>query len=171
MVDLKCIFSLLRARKVFIVWQRMAYSSSPRTSIYQSTGETLRQAFLSTVSTGEAGTSSSTPALDLELHLFERSARTGIVGLPYRVWILISHFLSNKPFLVCEIQGRYSLQRRLVRTMGGRLGLVGADCRVGDAVVLGRGGSVPLVLRKRVRERGMGEEGEGIEEWELVGDA
>ncbi|KAL5320197.1 hypothetical protein ACEPPN_010998 [Leptodophora sp. 'Broadleaf-Isolate-01'] len=163
----KCILSLLRARKVFIAWQKIAYfNTTPqsRNPTCKSTKETMREAFLNTVSTSEAGTSSSTPALDFELYAWEKSARIGIIGLPYSAWILISHFLSNKPFLVCEMQGRYSLRRRLVRTRGGYLGLASARVKSGDAVVLAAGGQVPLVLRRRL-------ELEGNEQWELVGDA
>ncbi len=52
------------------------------------------------------------------------------------------------------------LNRRMVRTQGGYLGLVASGTRKGDAVVLLRGCSVPVVLRRGV-EGG---------EWGFVGD-
>ncbi|OCK74923.1 HET-domain-containing protein [Lepidopterella palustris CBS 459.81] len=57
------------------------------------------------------------------------------------------------------------LNRRLVRTRGGYVGLAASGAEVGDQVVLARGCRVPLVLRRRGEKDG---DGEG---WRFVGDA
>jgi hypothetical protein len=70
--------------------------------------------------------------------------------------------MTNKPFLVFEIQGRYALQRRLIRTEHGYFGLASHAMKIGDSVVLCKGSSVPLILRRR-------KEGNGL--FQLIGDA
>ena len=50
-----------------------------------------------------------------------------------------------------------TLQRRLVRTINGYLGLVPSDARVGDSIAILKGGQLPFILRPRGAS------------WELVG--
>ena len=69
-------------------------------------------------------------------------------------------FVTNRPFLMFEIQGRYSLQRRLAWTEKGYLGLVANRTEVGDGGWLCKGSSVPLILRQ-----------EGEKGWKVIGDA
>jgi hypothetical protein len=54
--------------------------------------------------------------------------------------------------------------RRLARTERGRLCLVPADVKEGDAVVLVKGGRVPLVIRYERAEQ------DGSHSWRLVGE-
>ncbi|KAH6684749.1 heterokaryon incompatibility protein-domain-containing protein [Halenospora varia] len=138
----RCIVTLLRARKVFIQWQKLANVRS--TSPYV-TGGSIRDAFWQTVSTGEVDDS---PRIKTELNLWEKVSRSPF-GLSYGACVFIGHFLTNRPFLMFEIQGRYSLQRRMVRTKGGYLGLGSRASEVGDSIVLCKGSSVPLILRRQ----------------------
>lgn len=137
---IKCIRSLLRARKVFTRWQEVANVRS--TSPYI-TGEAMREAFLQTVSVAEIHDSE---RIKVELDLWERGSRFPF-GLPYSAFVFVRNFLTNKPWLLFEIQGRYTLQRRVVKTENGYLGLASRDADVGDYVALCKGSSVPLIFR------------------------
>ncbi|CZR63943.1 uncharacterized protein PAC_13840 [Phialocephala subalpina] len=151
---IKCIHSLLRARNVFTRWQQVA---NVRSSSPYITGETMREAFLQTVSVAEIHDSE---RIRVELDLWERGSRFPF-GLPYSAFVFVRNFLMNRPWLLFEIQGRYALQRRVVRTEGGYFGLASRDADVGDFVVLCKGSSVPLVFRGR---------GEDKDSFCLVGD-
>jgi len=118
----------------------------------------MREAFLQTVSVAEIHDSE---RIKLELELWEKGARFPF-GLPYSAFIVVWHFLTNKPFLLFEIQGRYALQRRVVRTESGYLGLASRATEVGDIVVLCKGSSIPLIFR---RSR------ESEDSFRLIGDA
>ncbi|KAE8441271.1 hypothetical protein EG329_005572 [Mollisiaceae sp. DMI_Dod_QoI] len=152
---INCIRTLLRARKVFTRWQRVA---NVRSSSPYITGETMREAFLQTVSVAEFHDSE---LVKLELELWERGAKF-LFGVPYSALVVVWHFLTNRPFLLFEIQGRYALQRRVVRTKSGYLGLASRATEAGDLVVLCKGSSVPLIFRRS-------KEGEDL--FRLVGDA
>lgn len=151
---MKYFATLLHARKVFIAWQKLANIHSKDSYI---TNESIHEAFWQTVSTGELYSS---PRVNVELNIWEKSSRFPF-GLLYAAFTGVAHFLMNKPFILFEIQARCSLGRRMVRLRRGGLGLVAGETRVGDSVVLCRGSSVPLVLRREAR-MGM---------WRLVGDA
>jgi len=70
-------------------------------------------------------------------------------------------FRDEQALLLFEIQGRYALNRRIARTESGYLGLVSYDVETGDSVVICKGSSVPLIMRRT----------EGEDEFRLVGDA
>jgi hypothetical protein len=61
-----------------------------------------------------------------------------------------------------EIQGRYALHRRGVRTQSGYLGLASHVTKVGDDVMICKGSSAPLIMRRC---------GERDGEFRLIGDA
>jgi hypothetical protein len=150
---IRCFSTLLRARKVFVRWKRMANIKSQ--NLYP-TSETIHEAFLQTVSASEIDHS---PRIRTEVDLWVKGTHFPF-GLPYSAFVFIMGFVTNRPFLMFEIQGRYSLQRRLAWTEKGYLGLVANKTEVGDGVWLCKGSSVPLVLRK-----------EGEKGWKVIGDA
>ena len=152
---MKCGSTLLHARKVFIAWQRLANVHSKDPYI---TNESIHEAFWQTVSTGELHSS---PRVAIELNLWEKGSRFPF-GLLHSAFTIATHFFMNKPFMLFEIQARCSLGRTMVRLRRGGLGLAAGETRVGDSVVLCRGSSVPLILRKREDMRGM---------WRLIGDS
>jgi hypothetical protein len=150
---IRCFQTLLRARKVFVRWKRMVNIKSQQ--LYPS-GESIREAFLQTVSASEIDDS---PRIRTEVDLWVKGTNFPF-GLPYSAYMFVMGFVTNRPFLMFEIQGRYSLQRRLAWTEKGYLGFVANKTEVGDGVWLCKGSSVPLVLRR-----------EGEKGWKVVGDA
>jgi hypothetical protein len=150
---IRCFRTLLRARKVFVRWKRMVNIKSQK--LYP-TGESIREAFLQTVSASEIDDS---PRIRTEVDLWVKGTNFPF-GLPYSAFVFVMGFVTNRPFLMFEIQGRHSLQRRLAWTEKGHLGLVANRTEVGDGVWLCKGSSVPLVLRQ-----------EGEKGWKVIGDA
>ncbi len=69
--------------------------------------------------------------------------------------------MSKGPAFNFNIQGHYTLFRRLAQTEKGFLALVGSAVKKCDRVALAKGSNVPLVLRKVYNENW----------WTLVGDA
>ena len=136
-----CFETLLRARKVFTCWQQVANIHSKKTYV---TGETMREAHLQTVSVAEVHDAD---RVKLELELWEKGTRFPF-GLPYSAFIFVWHFVASKPFLVFELQGRYLLRRKIVRTEAGYLGLASNTTEVGDSVMICKGSSVPLIMRR-----------------------
>ncbi|KAH0565750.1 hypothetical protein GP486_000847 [Trichoglossum hirsutum] len=148
---IRTVRAFLHARKVILSWQSMAQI---RSKIRYTTNETRREAFWQTISVGEYNRSARVQA-ELRvwsnvtrLAIFVRQMYTDPLGLPYCVAVFLWHLVSNKELFVFEIQGRYTLNRRLIRTARGYLGLASCLTDVGDDVVLCKGSSVPLVLRK-----------------------
>jgi hypothetical protein len=148
---IKTVRAFLGARKVILRWQSMAQIRSKTRYV---TEETRREAFWQTVSAGEYNHST---RVQTELRVWDNVTRLAIFvrqmyidpfGLPYCVAVFIWHLVSNKELFVFEIQGRYTLNRRLILTASGYLGLASCLTNVGDDVVLCKGSSVPLVLRR-----------------------
>jgi hypothetical protein len=163
--------SFLIARTLMIQWQEMlSLPSNP--NLEYPDGSTLSEAFWQTVSAGELN-DSETVAKSVKLwksmtwfpylKIKHIPASFKILGLPYCLFLLTWHLVSNKPLLEFELQGRYTLHRRMVKMKKGYIGLASCDARVGDQVVLCRGSKVPLVFRK--------DEGEDGDKWRFVGDA
>lgn len=140
-----CFSTLFQAQNVFIRWQKLADVRSMNPYI---TGETMREAFLQLLSAAEIHDSE---RVRMELDLWERGASFPL-GLVYGLFVLARNFVTNRPFLLFEIQGRYALHRRVVRTQGGFLGLASRSAEVGDCVIICKGSSVPLIMR-RYREK------------------
>jgi hypothetical protein len=69
--------------------------------------------------------------------------------------------LFRQPLLEYELQGRYTLNRRMIITEKGYLGLPACAAKEGDRLTICKGSSVPLILR-------MAEHGD---RGSLVGDA
>ncbi|KAN0089671.1 HET domain containing protein [Hyaloscypha variabilis] len=147
--------TLFRARNVFVQWQRIA---DVRSKHLYFTGETMREAFLQTLSAAEIHDSE---RVRYELELWDRGTSFPF-GLLYSGFVFVRNFITDRPFLLFEIQGRYALHRRVVRTERGYLGLASHATEVGDDVMIGKGSSVPLIMRR------CGEKGD---EFRLVGDA
>jgi hypothetical protein len=120
----------------------------------------MREAFLQTLSAAEINDAE---RVQLELELWDKGTSFPF-GLMYSAFVLVRNFLTNRPFLLFEIQGRYALYRRVVRTQGGLLGLASHATEVGDEVVICKGSSVPLIMRRCG-------EGEGEGKVRLIGDA
>jgi hypothetical protein len=148
---IRTVLAFLRARNVILRWQSMAQI---RSKIRYITEETRREAFWQTISAGECNHSARVQA---ELRVWDNITRLAIfvrqmhidpLGLPYCVVVFLWHLLSNKELFVFEIQGRYTLNRRMIRTARGYLGLASCLTNVGDDVALCKGSSVPLVLRR-----------------------
>ena len=120
------------------------------------TGETMRDAFLQTFSAAEIHDSD---RVKEELELWEKGTSFPF-GLMYSAFVLLRNFVTNRPFLLFEIQGRYALHRRVVKTEGGFLGLASHATETGDVVMICKGSSVPLIMRRC-----------GEDEFRLIGDA
>jgi hypothetical protein len=140
-----CFYTLQSARNVFMHWQQIANVHSR--SLYV-TGESMREAFLQTISAAEINDSN---RVKVELGLWEKSIRFPF-GLLYSAFFFMWHFLTNKSFLLFEIQGRYALQRKVFLTKHGYLGLASCTTRVGDSVVICKGSSVPLITKRNGEE-------------------
>ncbi len=150
-----CFYTLFRARNVFVRWQNIA---GVRSSRCYPTGETMREAFLQTLSAAEIH---DIERVRIELELWEKGTSFPF-GLMYSVFVFVRGLITNRPFLLFEIQGRYALHRRVARTEGGYLCLVSHATEVGDNVMICKGSSVPLIMRSS---------GQKEDEFRLVGDA
>jgi hypothetical protein len=165
-------------RQVLASWRALAADSCPSgtmtTTIYAPTGEPLDEAFWQTVCAGEYR---AVDAVYRACQLWRRVLRgrgslgafaaahdIDALGAAYGVYLLARSLTSNKPLLEFELQGRYTLYRRLVRTSRGFIGLASRWVHEGDVVVLCKGSAVPLLLRK---EEGQGPGGS----WRFVGDS
>jgi hypothetical protein len=146
-------YTLFRARNMFVRSQRLAKAFSKRP---YATGETMRDAFLQTFSAAEIHDSD---RVKEELELWEKGTSFPF-GLMYSAFVFVRNFVTNRPFLLFEIQGRYALNRRVVRTEGGFLGLASNATETGDVVMICKGSSVPLIMRRC-----------GEDEFRLIGDA
>jgi hypothetical protein len=159
--------SFMTARNFLINWQEM---TGLRSAEEYRNGEPMNDAFWQTVSAGEIKDSEAVAA---SVKLWKRltkyphiriknvSSRWDFLGVPYGLFLLVWHMISNKPLLEFELQGRYTLNRRMIKTSNGYIGLASRMTEVGDFIVICEGSSVPLVLRKvEVEHR-----------WRLIGDA
>ena len=145
----------LQGTKRLRAWQKLA---NVRSNLPYVTGETMREAFLQTFSAAEIH---DYERVKVEIELWEKGTSFPF-GLMYSLFVFVGGFLTNRPFLLFEIQGRYALHRRMVRTQGGFLGLASHATEVGDHVLICKGSSVPLIVRKC----------EDVDEgFRLVGDA
>jgi hypothetical protein len=150
-----CFYTLFRACNVFVRWQKVIEVHSKRPYV---TGESMREAFLQTLSAAEIYDSE---RVKVELELWEKG--TGFpLGLMYSAFVLVRNFVTNRPFLLFEIQGRYALHRRVVRTKGGYLALASHATEVGDDIMICKGSCVSLIMRNCGGKEG---------EFELIGDA
>lgn len=163
--------SFLRARHVFLSWESLAGARSPEP--YAPTSEPMLLAYFHTVS---AGTFPDSKAVQLELYLWDKincftpsylswlswwkGPLMDFFTLMYSAKLFLWYALSNKPLLKFELQARYTLNRRMVRTERGYFGLAAAETQEGDQIVLCKGSRVPLVMRR----------GGDAGEWRLVGD-
>jgi hypothetical protein len=149
------LYTLFRARNVFVRWQRVADVRSTRLYV---TGESMREAFLQTLSAAEIHNSE---RVRVELELWENGTSFPL-GLMYSAFVFVRNLVTNRPFLLFEIQGRYALHRRVVRTQRGFLCLASHATEVGDDIMICKGSSVPLIMRRCGKEE---------DEFRLVGDA
>lgn len=138
--------TLLRARKVFMRWYEVPIIRSRNVYV---TGETMREAVLQTVTAAEVHNAH---RVRVELELWEKGTRFPF-GLLYSAFIFVWHFVTSRPFLAFEIQGRYMLQRKIVRTESGYFGLASNTTDVGDSIMICKGSSAPLMMR-RIEEDG-----------------
>lgn len=152
--------SFLQVRKVIIRWQQM---TKARSNLRYITGEPMSEVFWQIVCAGEYRDSS---AVNAAVRLWERVTRFSAyrldpLGLPYFIFLLAWHLIANKPLLEFELQGRYTLHRRMAKTSKGYIGLGSCATEVGDSIAICKGSSVPLILRT-TKETG---------DWRVVGDA
>ncbi|KAK3319110.1 heterokaryon incompatibility protein-domain-containing protein [Apodospora peruviana] len=167
--------SVMHARDVLIEWKRAVapISASP----YPRTGENMDVVFWQTVCAGEYATS---PALQRAASIWERLMRgsrarnavlTGVLrsfnllGAFYSTLVFVLVLLKNDPIVEHRLQGRYVLNRRLVKLDDGNnqsvvVGLANCAVEVGDEVFLLQGSNVPLILRRKSGDA-----------WRFVGDA
>jgi hypothetical protein len=157
--------SFLTARNFLLNWQDMIGIRLGKD--YQD-GEDMSEAFWQTVAVGELKDSEAVAA---SIKLWKRLTKypsiriekipSGLdfLGIPYGLFLMIWHMVSNKSLLEFELQGRYTLNRRMIKTSSGYIGLASRSTEIGDCIVVCEGSSVPLVLRNV--EGG----------WSLVGDA
>jgi hypothetical protein len=156
--------SFLRTRSVIIQWEDMARARSKAKYI---TDEDILDVFWQTVSAGEA---SDSPTVRFETQVwdtvnrfspFPRKLHLDVLNLPYWVMWLFWNAVMHKPVLRFEMQGRYTLNRRLVKTEKGYIGIASCPTEIGDSVALCKGSKVPLIIRARKESTA----------WRLVGDA
>jgi Heterokaryon incompatibility protein (HET) len=163
--------SFLRARHVFLSWESIACARSPQP--YIPTGQSMLPVYFHTVS---AGTYPDSKAIQLELYLWDKincftpsylswlslwkGPLMDFFTLIYSAKLFLWYALSNKPLLKFELQARYTLNRRMIRTEKGYIGLAAAEVRESDRIVLCKGSRVPLVMRRYGN----------ADEWRLVGD-
>jgi len=157
----------LKARMVIITWQEMIRTHS---STLLPPGQALDDIFWQTVCAGELFKSAQIASA---AEFWKRATRnSGLrvqhipsflhpIGLVYCSFILIWQLTSSKPVLEYELQGRFILNRRMIRTAQGYIGLASGTARVGDLLSICKGSGVPLVLRPFENSR----------RWEHVGDA
>ncbi|KAK4442570.1 HET-domain-containing protein [Podospora aff. communis PSN243] len=160
--------SVLRARDVLASWKTSIGITTNDT--YPHTGEKMGDAFWETVCGGEHKTS---PTLQKAARSWERLMRRknlalkgilrsfDILGAFYSTLLFVFVLLKNEPLVEHRLQGRYVMNRKMVRLSSDYIGLAHCAVEEGDAVFLLQGSSVPLVLRKA--EKG--------DMWKLVGDA
>lgn len=86
-----------------------------------------------------------------------------MLGLPYCLSLLTWHLDSNRPLLEFELQGRYTLHRRMVKTKIGYVGLAHHAAKAGDSIVLCKGSKAPLILGPTERLSGS--------KWTFAGDS
>lgn len=146
-------YTLFRARNMFVRSQRMAEFFSKRP---YATSESVRDAFLQTLSAAEIHDSA---RVQVELEIWEKGT-SFLFGLIYSAFVLLRNFVTARPFLLFEIQGRYALHRSVARTEGGFLGLASHATETGDMVMICKGSSVHLIMRRC-----------GEDEFRLIGDA
>lgn len=158
--------TFLKARMVIIHWQQMTNISS---NSYYVNGEPMCEAFWQTVCAGEYYTSS---AVNKAARLWEKAARYSafrlthipalldFLGLLYSFSLLARNMLTNKLQLEFELQGRYTLHRRMIKTSRGYIGLASCAAKVGDSIAICKGSSVPLIFRRASK----------VGAWMFVGD-
>jgi hypothetical protein len=158
--------TFLQARMVIINWRQMIQVHSGTVYV---TGEPIDEAFWQTVCAGELH--KSVPVV-FAAQVWKRVTRySGVrithiprfldpLGLVYSLFLLVWHLISNQPLLEYELQGRYTLNRRMIRTSQCYIGLASCSANVGDQLAICKGSSVPLILRRLGRS----------DRWELVGD-
>jgi hypothetical protein len=157
----------LRCRTVIISWKQMA---NLHLSAAVSETESLEELIWQTICAGELFESrqvASAARFWKRVTRFSGFISTHVprwldnIGISYCVSVLLWQLLFRQPLLEVELQGRYTLNRRMAVTENGRIGLVSCNAAVGDRLSLCKGSSVPLILRSS----------EGTERWRLVGDA
>ncbi|OCK91867.1 HET-domain-containing protein [Cenococcum geophilum 1.58] len=159
--------TFLKARMVIITWQEMIRTHS---STILPPDQALDDIFWQTVCAGELFKSTKVASA---AEFWKRATRNSgfrvqdipsflhPIGFAYCFFLLIWHLTSNKPFLEYELQGRFILNRKMIRTAQGYIGLASGTAKVGDLLSICKGSSVPLALRQF----------ENSGRWELVGDA
>jgi len=159
--------TFLKARMVIITWQEMIRTHS---STLLPPGPALDDIFWQTVCAGELFKSAQVTSA---AEFWKRATRNSgfrvqdipsflhPIGFVYSLFLLVWHLTSNKPLIEYELQGRFILNRRMIRTAQGYIGLASGAARVGDLLSICKGSGVPLVLRRF----------ENSDRWELVGDS
>jgi hypothetical protein len=160
--------TFLDSRKVIIAWQQMVNSYSD--ALLTSKGQSLDELFWQTICAGELFESSKVASA---IRFWKRITRysgtfaTYIprwldnIGISFCISVLLWQILFRQPLLEYELQGRYTLNRRMVITETGYLALAGCSAAIGDHLAICKGSTVPLVLRPAA----------GQNRWNLVGDA
>jgi hypothetical protein len=157
----------LRCRMVIISWQQMANLHS---SAMVHETESIDELFWQTICAGElfeSGQVASAARFWKRVTRFSGFISTYVpkwldnIGISYCTSVLLWQLLFRQPLLEFELQGRYTLNRRMIATEKGRIGLASCTAAVGDRLSLCKGSTVPLILRPS----------EGTGRWKLVGDA
>ncbi|KAK5655524.1 hypothetical protein OQA88_5455 [Cercophora sp. LCS_1] len=160
--------SVLRARDVLALWKG---SVTPRgDGVYPFTGEPMDAVFWETVCAGERQGCSDLQRATRSWERLMRKRNIGLkgilhsfnfLGVFYATLVFFFILLRREPLVEHRLQGRYVMNRKMVRLDMGHLGLSHFAAEEGDVIFLVQGSSVPLVLRKRVHG----------ETWRFVGDA
>jgi Heterokaryon incompatibility protein (HET) len=159
--------TFFNSRSVIISWLQMANS---HTYLLSSRNDPLEEVFWQTICAGELFESAKVASA---ARFWKRATRysgfltTHIprwldkIGISYGVSVLLLHLIFRHPFLEYELQGRFTLNRRMVITEMGYIGLAAGSTKKGDQLAICKGSSVPLILNQS-KEPG---------KWNLVGDA
>jgi len=157
--------SVLRARDVLALWKKSVITEG---DTYKHTGEKTDSVFWETICAGEH---QSSPTLQQAARSWERLMRRknfalkgilhsfDIMGAFYATLLFVFVLVRNDPLVEHRLQGRYVMNRKMVKLDNSYIGLAHCAVEEGDTVFLLRGSSVPLVLRKNG------------DVWKFIGDA
>jgi len=162
--------SVLDARDVLVQWWNANSGNGTNGEKYSPTGEDMADAFWETICAGEYRAS---PNLQSSVQVWEGLMRRssvplrgvlhsfGVLSALHSTMLFMAVLLKNNPVVEHRLQGRYVMNRKMVRLDSGHLGLANCAAEEGDGIFLVEGSNVPFILR-------MSKTGDT---WTFVGDA
>jgi hypothetical protein len=137
-------------------WQEM--TRSEHETVYAPTGQEIQTVFWETICAGEYRTSKVVNEAAEFWKRFSQPTWGRMDKVPsvldffsvfYSGFVLLASLTKNDPLFEHRLQGRYLMNRRMVRVDGGYIGLAPHRAvEKDDSIFLLRGSNVPLILRK-----------------------